>query len=386
MNQRPRVLAVLAASLALLPAAVSAKVVFTGYGDFQLTPQSRFRLDGAPASLASLNTGAGTIESRSAVIDSLGLFATTNISDQTRMAMDVTYRDIGAAVRTIRVQYAYVEHESAWGEGRAGRITVPFGWYNQSRFYPFSRPAVSAPLFQSGILGLPMADLGASLGRRFELGPVAVRLDVYGVNGYGNVTGASTTFRAGSLPGGLVIANNLPSRNSNNRMSLGGRVDAGPAGREGTSIGASYYRGEWDPEGRRLLQLAGAHVRAEAAGFYFLAEGLHMDVRGDQGMLASFGGENWRTDGGFALLEYQKLEVMGKAVTPWLRGESYTSRASRGGPREALWSGAAGAALQAHEGLWLKLQGTRLYYRIPLQGGDVSIDGYQLLSAVTVSF
>lgn len=371
--------------LACAPA--SAKVVFTGYADFATTPQGAFRIDGPPSVLSGFGLGPQRIETRGSGINALGLFASTSLNDSARLQMDVTYRNIGATAKTISIQYAYLEYSAYDGQARVGKITLPFGWYNQNRFYPFQRPSISAPLFQSAILGLPIADIGAAAGRPFELGSVVATADVYAVNGYGPVPGSTATFRSSALPGGLTIANNLGSSDANHKVAAGARLDLAHKDIKDTSVGASYYRGEWDTAGRNLFQMAGAHLRANAAGCELLAEFLSLRVKGDQGFAANLGSPDWRTDGFFAELDYHRLSVRGKPATPWVRFEDYFSRAQGGGGREALWEASGGASILLIDGVTAKFEADDLYYRLPFQGkGDLTLMGYTLQLGLTVTF
>lgn len=373
-------------ALACAPAA--AKVVFTGYADFATTPQGSFKIDGPPSVLSGFGVGPEKIETRGSGINALGLFASTSLSDDAHLQMDVTYRNIGATAKTISIQYAYLEYSAYDGQARVGKITLPFGWYNQNRFYPFQRPSISAPLFQSAILGLPIADIGAAAGRPFELGPLTATADVYAVNGYGPVPGSTTTFRSATLPGGLTIANNLGSADANHKVAAGARLDFAHKDFKDSNAGVSYYRGEWDPAGRKLFQMAGAHLRASAAGFEFIGEYLALSVKGDQGLEANLGSPDWRTDGFFAELDYHRLSVRDKTVTPWIRFEDYFSRAQGGGGgREAVWEAAGGTSVQLIDGVLAKFEAADLYYRLPFQGkGDLTLMGYVLQLGLTVTF
>lgn len=372
-------------ALAFAPA--QAKVLFTGYADFQATAQSAFKIDGSPAVLGLFGLGQSRLESRGAAIDSIGLFAATSLSDDTRLLMDVTYRDIGLNAKTIRLQYAYLEHSAFGGQVLAGKITLPFGYYNQNRFYPFQRPSISGPVFQAGILGLPMSDIGAAAGRAFQLGGATLKADVYAVNGFGPVPGSTTSFRSATLPGGLTIANNIASRDANHRVALGGRLDLGHAALGDSSLGVSYYRDQWNPSGQGLFQMGGAHLHANVAGIELLSEYLLLTATGDQGMLANFGVRNWRTDGFFAEADYKKLSVLKKPVTPWVRFEDYFTHAGAGG-RENLWELAGGVSVQALDGVAVKAEVSDLYYRLPFQsaGGDLILKGYSLLLGLAVTF
>lgn len=387
MRQFSRRLALgLAATLLAAPAA--AKVAFTGYGDIQATPHSRFRIDGPGSVLSGFSLGAGHLESRGAVVDALGLFAATNISDETRFLMDVTYRDIGVNARTIRIQYAYLDHAAYGANWRAGKITLPFGWYNQNYFYPFQRPSITGPVFQSGILGLPMTDIGGSVSRDFPAGELVLRTDVYAVNGFGPVSGSTSSLRNAGLPGGLTIANNIASRDGNHKVSLGARAELGHSAHEGQGVGASYYVGEWGTGGARRLQMASAHAHLQAGGFGLITEYLYMRARGDEGMLRNFDSRNWRTDGFFAILDYKRLSIRQMPLTVWARFEDYfTYGDDRGKGRESLWGAAAGAALRLNDGLTAKVEGNRLYYKLPYYGvGDITLDGFTTTAAVSFSF
>ena len=375
---------------ALCTAPAGAKVVFTGYGDFQVTPESDYRIDGPPPVLNSLGIGPETLESHSSTINSLGLFATTSINDQTKLMMDVTYKGIGASVKTLTIQYGFVEYSDYGATARLGKITLPFNYYNQNRFYPFQHASISAPTFQTAILGLPIADIGATVGRPFDLGgDVTLNADLYGVNGYGSLAGSSTTFRNGGLLSSAIsIANNVGSSDNNHDVAFGGRLEVSHARMPDSSAGVSYYHDRWDPAGHKLFQMGGAHVHALIAGFDSLTEYLMLDVKGDAGMLSNFASSNWRTDGFFSELDYVKLFIRKKQLTPWIRYEDYMSHAVGGGDeKERLTQFSAGAALQLSEGLIAKVQASDLYYRLPYQGvGDFTIQGYSFTAALTVTF
>lgn len=382
-----RCAAVLALALLSGPPA-RAKVVFTGYGDIQATAQSRYKIDGPASVLNSFKLGAGHLEGRGVAIDALGLFATTSLSDETRVLIDVTYRDIGASARTIRIQYAYIEHAAYDSQFRVGKITLPFNWFNQNRFYGFQRAAITGPVFQSGILGLPMSDIGAAAQKTIDLGEFALTADLYAVNGYGTVPGSTASFRNAGVPGGLTIANNIGSRDGNHRIALGGRLDVAPKALAETSAGVSYYRGEWGTGDARLLQMAGAHLRASWAGVEFLSEYLYMRARADEGMLANLGSKNWRTDGFFVKADYTRLTVFQKPLTVWARFEDYFTHGDDAGRgREALWGAAGGAAVRVKDGVLVKVEASDLYYKLPYQGlGDLKLSGYSLLLGMTVTF
>ncbi|HXT01657.1 MAG TPA: hypothetical protein VN915_13370 [Elusimicrobiota bacterium] len=379
--------AVILGALCASPAA--AKVVFTGYGDFQTTPEGDFRLDGPPSVLNRFGVGPANITTRSSTINALGLFATTSLNDQTRLMMDVTYKNIGATVNTLTVQYAFVEFSDFGATGRFGKITLPFGWYNQNRFYPFQHASITAPTFTSVVLGLPIADIGATVGRPFELGDVTLTADVYGVNGFASTPGSTTTFRdTGFLSSNLSIANNIGSGDNNHDVAFGARLDASHAALPNSSVGVSYYHDRWDPSGHSLFQMGNAYLHATAGGFDLLAEYLLLNAKNDPGALSNFGSPNWRTDGFFTELNYTKLEVAKHQVTPWVRYEDYLNHAVEGsGGKERLTDFAGGVAVALIDGVTAKFQGSDLYYRLPFQGqGDLKIQGYSFALAVTVTF
>ena len=375
---------------ALCAAPAGAKVVFTGYGDFQITPQGVFRLDGPPPVLSKLGLGPQVITTRGSTINSLGLFAPTSINDQTRLMMDVTYKNIGATVKTLAIQYGFIEYSDFGGTARLGKITLPFGYYNQNRFYPFQRASITAPTFTNAILGVPIADIGVTVGRPFDLGGgLTLTADVYGVNGYSTTPGSSTTFRAtGLLSSSLSIANNVGSADNNHDVAFGARLDLSHAALPGTSFGVSYYHDRWDPAGQNLFQMGNAYLHASAAGFDLLSEYLLLNARNDPGAVSNFNSPNWRTDGFFAELEYMKFSVGKHQVTPWVRYEDYLTHAVEGrGGKEKLTDLSGGVAVALSEGITAKLQGTDLYYRLPFQGqGDVKIQGYSVAAALTVTF
>lgn len=380
--------AVMMAALCAAPA--GAKVVFTGYGDFQVTPQGEFRLDGPPPILNRFGLGPEVITTRSSTINSLGLFATTAINDQTRLMMDVTYKNIGATVKTLTIQYGFLEYSDYGATARVGKITLPFGYYNQNRFYPFQHASITAPTFTSAILGLPIADIGATIGRPFDLGGgVTLTADVYGVNGYATSPGSSTTFRdSGLLSSALSIANNIGSSDNNHDVAFGARLDLSQAELPGSSFGVSYYHDRWDPSGQNLFQMGNAYLHATAGGFDLLTEYLMLNAKNDPGSAANFASTNWRTDGFFAELNYLKLFAGKHQVTPWIRYEDYLSHAVEGnGGKEKLTDVAGGVAVALTDGVTAKFQGSDLYYRLPFQGqGDLKIQGYSFATALTVTF
>jgi hypothetical protein len=366
-----------------------AKVVFTGYGDFRYTALSAFDIEGPASLLATFNLRDTSIKSRSARMESVGIFATTNLSPGLDFLMDVTYREIGVKTNELRLQYAYLNYAvSEQTELSLGKITLPFGYLNQQKFYSFQRVAITAPTFQQGILGLPIADIGASASHQLPVGPVQLKADIYAVNGYGPITGSTASFRNGSLPGGLVLANNLPSRDANNRTAFGGRFTFSPAGNPEIEAGVSYYSGHWNSEGTSPFEMKNAHLHADVSHFEFLAEYLCLDIEGDQGFVNNLGIADWRTTGYFGKLSYDGFQIAGKPLIPWVRFEEYASHGVGGGSgREKLRSPAGGVALKTTENVSIKLEVSHLFYVIPFQGqGDLKLEGNSYLLGASFTF
>ncbi len=369
----------------------AAKVAFTGYADFRSTPESTISYQIPKSLAAGLGGPTGRLESRTMAFDSIGLFATTSLAEQTDFLLDVSYRDIGYTTRTLRLQYAYLEHRPAENTMlRAGKIMLPFGYLNQNRYYSFQQSSITAPSFLSSIMGLPIADLGASVRQTLPLGPVAIRAVAYGVNGYGPVPGSRTSFRSPSLPGGISFVNNLGSTDANKKPAGGGRLALQRADGAPGEFGGSYYAGDWDAAGKRLLQMANGHAVLETMGVTAIAEYTHLDVEDDAGMKAVFrsGSGNWRTDGYVAILEYRGLEAAGKPLVPWARAEDYRSRgASKTATNETLRGYAGGLAWNALAGVTLKAEYNQLSYRVPYIVGDsLAITAASWMLGLSVSF
>lgn len=379
--QRPTLAVLAAALLQAVPAA--AKVAFTGYGNLVVPLYQEFRIRG-PASLVGTE---GNLISKGFRLDAAGLFATTRVGEESEFLMDLTFRNVGATVGQTRIQYAYLDSALPWQELRvqAGKVNIPFNYYNSRRFYPFQRVELNAPLFVNGILGLPIADTGLVLSRRFEFGnDWSFDARAYGVNGYGSLSGSSVALRNPSLPGGLALSGNLGAGNNNKDIAWGGQL---AVGRDGVGeAGASYYRGAWDPQGRRVLQLAGAHLFCTPAGFDVLAEYLHIHADGDEGMLGVVGSREWSTHGAFLTVSRQLLELSGAPVHAWGHAENYMSRGQEGGPREVLRSYSGGLRAVVSDNLMLKSEYVHLYYRIPTAPVSVVLDGYAAQGALVITF
>lgn len=379
----------LAALAALAPAAASAKVTFTGYADLRYTPGLDLKITGQPATLSSFSLSEGEQFTRSFSANAIGLFATTELQEDLDFRMDLTFRAIGETVGQTRIQYAYLNW-APWADTtlRAGKITLPFGYYNENKFYGFQRYGITPPIFQTGILGLPIADWGASAAQRLPLGWASLEAAAYTVNGYGHVGTSKNSLRSASLPGGLVLANNFRSADNNHKPAVGGRLRLIEIAGGSNEVGASYYAGNWDDSGLEPMYLAGAHARVGAAGFELLVEALHLAVRGDQGFAPSIGAQNWTTDGGFATLNYADFKVKGKALVPHVQYELYRTRPNDGGTdREVVRSWAAGLSYQAHAQLRLKAECLYLIYVVPdaSRNGNLRLgaDGVTLAAVLT---
>lgn len=380
---RPLTAAVLLASLCAPRAA--AKVSFTGYGSLLMPVDSEFKIRGPAAVLGS--TPEGNLISRGFRVDAVGLFATTKVSEDVDFLMDLTFRNIGTTVGQTRIQYAYLDAALPWWglRAQAGRVTLPFNYYNSRRFYPFQRIEISAPVFVNGVLGLPIADAGAVLSRRFELDAGwALDARAYAVNGYGSVTTSTGALRNPSLPGALALSGNLGAGNNNKDVAVGGQLAASRAGGE---AGVSYYRGAWDREGRRMLQLAGAHLLWTPGRFDILAEYLHIHATGDEGMAQSLRSRSWATHGAFVTVSHPLGSVARREITGWLHFENYHSARVGGGPgREVVRSFSGGASAAVNEHVAVKAEALDLYYAIPTSGPSLILDGRLIQAAVVVTF
>lgn len=373
-----------ALGLAACPAAAGRRVQLTGYADARAIPYARHQ--GGP--VAAFPEPDEHFLDRGFRLDAVGLFAASQLDDDACFLMDLTFRDVGTGVGETRVQYAYLDAALPWGglRARAGKITIPFNHYSDHRFYPFQRVGLSPPFALSYALGLPMADAGAELSRELELGGWRLEPELYAVNGYGHSPGSTATLRGPLLSQGLGLRRNLRAGNNNKDVALGGRLTLS---REGAGqAGASYYRGAWDPDGRRLLQLAGAHLLLERAGLNLLAEYLYIRADGDEGMRASFGSTSWHGHGVLVTVSRPLLTLRGREVVGHARGESYASGRVGGGPgKETLRSAAAGLTSAVSEAVTLKAEYYWVRYALPVTGA-ASIDaaGRALQTALVVTF
>lgn len=381
----PRLSAAAVAASLLAPAA-GAKVAFTGYGSLIMPVDTQIQVRGPAAVLGS--TPEGNLISRGFRLDAVGLFATTKVSEDVDFLMDLTFRNVGSTVGQTRIQYAYLDAALPWGDARlqAGRVNLPFNYYNSRRFYPFQRVEISAPIFAGGILGLPIADAGAVLTRRFEMeSGWGLDARAYAVNGYGSVAGSTGALRSPSLPGGLALSGNLGSGNNNKDIAFGGQLALSRAG-DG-EVGASYYRGAWDQQNRRILQMAGAHVHWTPGEFDLLAEYLHLHATGDEGMAQSLRSQSWSTHGAFMTASHPLFTVRGRKVVGWGHVENYHSARAGGGPgREVLRSCSGGAHMAVNDNVSVKGEALYLFYAIPTATKSIILDGRVIQAAVVITF
>ncbi|MBI3553345.1 MAG: hypothetical protein HY077_12695 [Elusimicrobia bacterium] len=372
------------------PAITEAKIQFTGYGDFQATAHTGARIYGSPPALATFKINDATsVHSRGFNVNNVGLFATTNLRENMNFLVDLTYRQIANTVKEIRVQYAYLEHFLPNDYSyRAGKITLPFGYYNQNRFYAFQRVELTAPVFQSAILGLPIADVGASGQKRFPTQAARIDVDVYAVNGYGGLAADPQKFRSPTLPGALAVSGNLAAADKNGKPGFGGRVTfAEIAGRK-IETGVSYYVDAWNPAGSKYFQMWNGHFHAIVDRLDLVAEYLHLDVSGDAGFAAAVGDTHWKTDGYFATVSYPLWKIQDMPLTPFASSEwTYSRGHHNGGGQEKLSGYRAGLALQPWDMVRVKLEYGFLNYVLPLSGqGDLRLDIHSVIMGLVVTF
>lgn len=386
MTKLPRLLASALLLTASISAPASAKVAFTGYGNFVMPADQHFKVRGPAAVLGT--TPQGNLISKGFRLDAVGLFATTKVSEDADFLMDLTFRNIGNTVGQTRIQYAYLDTALPWWELRAqvGRVTIPFNYYNSRRFYPFQRVETSPPVFINAVLGLPIADAGVVLSRRFEAASGwGLDARAYAVNGYGSLGGSTTTLRSPSLPGGIALSGNLGASNNNKDIALGGQLAVSRAG-DG-EVGASYYRGAWDRESRGVLQLAGAHAHWSPGDFDLLAEYLHIHATGDEGMLQSVRSTSWATHGVFLTASHPLFRARESEVVGWGHFENYhTGRASGGPGKEVLRSYSGGLHYPINDAIAVKAEGIYLFYAIPTPTQSIIIDGRILQASLVITF
>lgn len=361
-----------------------ARVVFTGYADFAATTQSELRIRGPASVLRSVPEG--RFISRGFSARTLGLFATTQIGADSLFTMDLSQGAIGASVGETLVRYAYLETRPADGwSARFGKITLPVGFFNSRRFYPFHRAEVTPPVFQSAILGLPIADVGVLAAREFDLGAAALSVEAYAVNGYQNNAQSTSTLRSPTLVGGLTLRSNLRSANNNKEPS--GGLSA-VVSRPGVGdVGATIYGGAWDPQGKNAIVLGDVFVHWTPGGLDLLVEYLELHARGDEGLVPNLGSTAWTTRGGFLTLDHPLLRMGTREVRGFARIESYWTQGTAGAGDEALRGAGAGLNAWFSRNCLAKAEIQWLEYRMPFIGNkDLYLDGFLAALSLTVTF
>ncbi len=373
---------------------LQAKVVFTGYADFRAIPQALTTLDAVDSTLKRLKVTQTETTSRTFGWDALGLFASTSFNDQADFLVDFTYRRIGTKVEETRIQYAYLDYRpwASW-DLKLGKITLPIGLYNENYFYPFLRPTITPPIYQTAILGLPIADLGGLIGKTWSWPAMDLSLKLFGVNGYGPSKASGSMFRAGIGVGdGLVLANNVTATNGNEEFSYGGNLGVSLLAERALTIGVSGYWGPWSRDGAHTFAMGNAYLQWSRGRFRFLAEGLRTQTEADQGVLGYFGSKDWGTQGAF---------TEGSAVL-WRRGQdeltfflgAEINRGEGEGPgargKEKVQQAHAGLTFKYGDFLWLKGEFNALQYIIPLQEGasvsDLDIQSRQISVSLVVTY
>jgi hypothetical protein len=375
---------------AFLASSADAKVTFTGYGDLRDSAGVNTKISGSAPTLAAFGTNAGNKTSSGFSANAVGLFATTEVHENLQFKMDLTFQKIGNQVGQTIIQYAYLDWTPTPDTtGRAGRVTLPFGYFNENRFYAFQRYGITPPIFQTGFLGLPIADWGVVGQQRFHLQPFTVEATAYVVNGYGSSPGTTNTLRRPSTPGGITLINNLGAADNNHKPAVGGRVSLKDIGGANVETGVSYYWADWDTSGLEPMYMIDTHLHVYQSGFDLLVESLHIGVRGDQGFGAVIGDPNWSTDGGFATLSYDGFKVKDKMLAPYVQGEIYRSRPNNGGrERETLRTETVGAAYKVLSNLTVKAEYLHLSYDLPdvATGGPLRLTGGGPILSLVVTF
>ena len=377
------------------PPASPAKVVFTGYADLRAIPYGITEIR-ASQGLAALLAGAQTKTRETAFnIDSVGLFAATHFNDQLGFDIDITYKNIGFKTNEIRFQYANLFYDAPGGIYlKAGKITLPIGYFNENLFYPFSRKSIDPPVFQSAILGLPISDIGMSAVKTFDSDPVQLSVSAFGVNGYGNADTGVQVFRPGlAASGALVLSNNLKAANSNDTLAGGGKVQLAFLPGKQMKIGASGYYGPWSRNSMDDFTMANGYVRFEDPRFEFLAEYLNTKTQNDAGVVGAFGVDDWKSDGFFIEAALRLLERDGKVLHGFAGFENTVVKGDGGGVgTEELMNYKGGFSLKMNDFITLKTEYSHLKYQLPVQktgGGTpdgIAFDRDRLVFAAVVSY
>jgi hypothetical protein len=372
----------------VLAAPAAARVVFTGYGDLRFTPGSQTDILGEPAVLTRFGITDRKIEARQFTVDAFGLFASTSFGENFSFNADVTFRQFRFNATDVRIQYAYLDYAPREDVNlQLGKITLPFGHYNQNRFYSFQREELSPPTFQSGILGLPISDIGFGARKTFDWDPFDLNLSLYAVNGYSNVTGNPNALR---IPAGLglALANSLIATNSNEEISYGGQLELANLLGQDLRVGVSGYSGPWDSKAQKNFNMGNVHAVWKYKRLELAAEGLVIDADGDQGFFAVVGNTDWRTTGFFVRGVYHLADPWEMPLYLHSRYEETRTEGDGGGvAREYLRSVNGGLSLKVNDNLTIKSEVADLYYELPVIGaGILGLDVRSLTLGASVSF
>ena len=381
----------LAALFLCAPACSEAKVVFTGYADLRYTAGTDLNVTGTPAALTSLGIPAGATRTGGFNPNTIGLFANTQIQKDLQFFIDINFQNIASQVGQLNMNYAYAQWTPLQDTTvKVGKVTLPFGYYNENRFYAFQRYSVTSPVFQSSFLGLPISDWGVTAQQRFPMAPFTVEATAFAVNGYESQPTNAEALRLPRVPG-VSPTNTLTinSSSGNQEQAVGGRLALTNIGGAQVETGGSYYWEKWDTSGLEPMNMIDAYVHAHHSGLDLLVEALHVGVRGDQGFAQALGDPNWSTDGGFATASYDDLKVKGKQVAPFVQVEEYRSRPDGGGSaRETLKSWSSGVALRATENLLFKAEYLHTSYELPMlaTAGWVRLEENETVLSAVVTF
>ncbi|MGQ0645798.1 MAG: hypothetical protein ACT4O3_09965 [Elusimicrobiota bacterium] len=379
----------------LWAAPAAAKVVFTGYTDLRANAQSDSKTTGSDALLTALGLVDRRTETRGFAMDSLGLFAATSFNEQLDFLIDITYKRVGATAEQTRLQYAYLDYHppSGW-EAKAGRVTIPLGYYNRHYFYPFQRYAVTPPLYQSAIIGLPIADHGAVAGKTVDAGPVEFYGAAYLVNGYGPSRTSTATFRTMTLGSSdvLVISNNLRDTNTNDKLAYGGNFRVSLLKGRNIKVGVSSYEGAWSPNRKDDFSMLNAYLSVDAGPLSLLTEGLRTNTDNDAGVAAGFGSKDWKTTGVFVETAYRLMRDEFRETALFAGAEETVAegKGAGAGTRERLIQYKTGLSWKLNSFVIFKTQLSHLDYRLPFSvgatTGEIGIRQRQVLFNLVLTY
>jgi opacity protein-like surface antigen len=263
--------------LAIYVKPIFSKIVFTGYSDVIFKYETITRKNLNPATL-SFQTKRET--NSTFYMNRVGLFATTNVTEDLLFKTDITFKRIGGIVDKLALQYAHIDYKLNDCVFSIGKITIPFNYYNQNKFYPFNRKEITLPLLYQTI-GLPLSDLGVNCNYSFLIrDEFPISIDLFIVNGAGNNREKSdTVFLDFDNP--LVEETNYHYEDNNTKKAIGTKI--GMSVSDYISFGLSGYFNKWDPEGEKNSNLFGSFFILKKDAFSILAEYSFVDLEGDAG-------------------------------------------------------------------------------------------------------